>query len=147
MAALIHHVNIHDKHFHSRRGFAVSDDAPHTEGMKISDLRKARSLTQIDLAEMTASTQPTISRAENMDDGATLGTYKAIAAALNVPLADLFTEDRTKVEQALLDAFRRLSPDRQRGWLDMATLALGDQPKPNPETEQTGRRSSEKAAS
>lgn len=120
-------MNILGKDFYAPRGFALRGALPHTDDMTISDLRKTRGLTQVDLAEMARLTQPTVSRAENLDDGATLGTYKAIAVALGVPLGDLFGDARTRDEQNLLEAFRRLPPERQRGWLDMAALAAADQ--------------------
>ncbi|WP_288995762.1 helix-turn-helix transcriptional regulator [uncultured Gemmobacter sp.] len=101
--------------------------------MNIAPLRRLRGLTQIDLAEMVKLTQPTISRAERGDDGTTLGTYKQIADALGVGLAELFSDDRTKAEAELLDAFRSLSRERQQGWLDMARSVVADRPKSNSE--------------
>jgi transcriptional regulator with XRE-family HTH domain len=94
--------------------------------MNIAPIRRLRGLTQVDLADMTGLTQPTISRAENGEEGTTLGTFKLIAEALGVSLADLFADDRTKVEAELLGAFRRLPIDRQKGWLDMARSVVSD---------------------
>lgn len=115
MGATMPDKNIHVKHSNSRRGFVPRRAAWQSKGMNIAHLRKLRGLTQNDLAAMTGMTQPTISRAERGDDGVTLGMFKSIAAALKVPLYDLFTEGRSKPEAELLDAFRSLSPDRQRG--------------------------------
>lgn len=95
--------------------------------MNISTIRKRRGLTQVDLAELTKLTQPTISRAERGDDSSTLATLKSIAAALDVELSDLFREDRTTLEDELVAVFRQLPPERQRGWLDMARVALSSQ--------------------
>lgn len=83
-------------------------------------------MTQEVLAARSGITQPTISRAQKGDDGSTLGVFKAVAAALDVPLADLFLEGRAKAETELVLAFRRLSPERQRGWLEMARLVASD---------------------
>lgn len=96
--------------------------------MNITNLRRLRGLTQIDLADMAAITQPTVSRAEKGDDGSTLGVYRGIAAALDVRLADLFADDRTMAETELLRAFQQMPADRQRGWLDMARMVIADLP-------------------
>lgn len=94
--------------------------------MNLANIRKLRGLTQIDLAEMIDVTQPTISRAERGDDGTTLGTYRACAEVLGVTLSDLFADDRRDIEVKLLDFFRKLPPDRQQGWVDIARATLGD---------------------
>lgn len=96
--------------------------------VNIARLRRLRALTQIDLAALTELTQSTISRAEAGDDGTTLKTYRAIARALDVPLADLFADVRTTTENELLQAFRRLPHDRRLGWLDMARTVVAGQP-------------------
>jgi transcriptional regulator with XRE-family HTH domain len=91
--------------------------------MNIATLRKARRLTQIDLAEMAGVAQATISRAEAGEDGVTLGNFKAIARALDVRVADLFAEGRSAADQAVLTAYRSLSPERQQGWHDALGIA------------------------
>lgn len=91
--------------------------------MNISAIRKLRGLTQVDLAELTKLTQPTISRAERGDDGTTMATLKSIAAALDVSVEALVANERSTLEAELVRLFRRLPPDRQKGWLDMASLA------------------------
>lgn len=99
----------------------------HSVGMtNIERIRKIRGLSQSQLADMAGTTQPHISRAEKGDDGTTLRIFQAISRALDVPLADLFTEDRSTQESLLVQAFRSLSPDRQRGWLDMARTVAAD---------------------
>jgi transcriptional regulator with XRE-family HTH domain len=126
MTANMHEMDIHIKDNYSRGGFAAAPDVVHTKCiMNISRLRKAKGLTQNDLAEMTGITQASISRAENGDDGVTLGNYKSIAAALNVRLSDLFADNRSAVEQAILTAYRELPPDRQKGWQDALGIAEG----------------------
>ena len=88
--------------------------------MRAAQLRKAKGLTQDDLASMIGVEQPTISRFERGEDGITLRLIKDIAGALNVSVADLFAEDRSEQEQRLLSAFRSLPAERQQGWLDLA---------------------------
>ena len=102
--------------------------------MNIQKFRSARRINQTELAELCGATQPTISRAERGDDGTTLGVLKSIAAALDVPLHELFMPDRNQAELELLSAFRNLPPDRQRGWIDMARLVAQDQSGPDAET-------------
>ena len=96
--------------------------------MNIRHLRKARGLTQVELSEMTRIPQATLSRAENMDDGATLSTYRQIAEALQVSLADLFATERSAAEQALIEQFRRLDPNRQKVWFRLAEAFLDEGP-------------------
>jgi transcriptional regulator with XRE-family HTH domain len=126
MPANMHDMDIRIKDNYSRDGFASGTDVVHTKRtMNIARIRKAKGLTQTDLAEMTGITQASISRAENGDDGVTLGNFKSIAAALNVKLSDLFAENRSVVEQAILTAYRELPPDRQKGWQDALGIAEG----------------------
>lgn len=122
----MHHVNIHVKHENSPGDFVNRPRIGHYPPMNISRIRKRRGLTQVDLAELTKLTQPTISRAERGDDSTTMATLANIAAALDVPIGDLFSDDRSAVEAELLQLFRRLPPERQKGWLDMARLAEKD---------------------
>lgn len=126
MGTFMHHRNIRCKDKYSQGGFADSRHQEHNAIMNIAAIRKARGLTQTDLADMTKLAQPTISRAENGDDGTTLQVFRSIAAALNVALADLFVEGRSAAEQAILETFRQLPPDRQQGWLDLARVVLED---------------------
>lgn len=91
--------------------------------MRLAKIRRAKGLTQIQMAEMVGVTQPTISRAERGDYGIPIGTYKACADALGISLADLFSDDRTSAQEAILAAFDRLPPARQQAWLAMAELA------------------------
>ncbi len=87
-----------------------------------------RRLTQTDLAELVGVKQPHISRIEAGDDGPPLRLFKDIAAALNVSLADLFSEPRATIERLLVDAYRQSSPDVQRQWTAMARAAMEPPP-------------------
>jgi transcriptional regulator with XRE-family HTH domain len=95
--------------------------------MRVAEIRKQKGLSQTDLAEMVGVEQPTISRFEQGGDGITLRLIKQIADALEVSVADLFADDRTPAEQALIRAFRTLSPDRQMGWMDLAQALVTTQ--------------------
>lgn len=137
-------MNIHVKHTYAPHDFAAMRALSHTLRMDIAKLRKLRGLNQTELGELAGITQPTVSRIEKGDDGTTLGLYRAYAAALNVSLADIFADGRTIAEAQLLDAFRQLSPDRQKGWLEMAKLAAGQMPAAAPEKKQTARHPTKK---
>ena len=120
------HMNILGKHEYAQGGLAGVGVLAHYRAMNIRTIRRARGLTQVDLAEMTNIARATISRAEKGEDGVTLGNFKSIAAALNVRLSDLFADGRTAAEQSVLDAYRHLPPDRQRGWQDALGIAAQD---------------------
>ncbi|MDB6177917.1 helix-turn-helix transcriptional regulator [Paracoccus sp. Z330] len=90
--------------------------------MNLKQIRLARGLTQKDVAEMADVEQPTVSKIEQGFDGVTLRTLNKIAEALDITLADLVGESRTGPENAILSAFRRLPPERQQGWIDMAEM-------------------------
>lgn len=93
--------------------------------MRCAELRRARGLTQLDLAERVGVEQPTISRLERGNDAVTLRLLRDVAQALGVTVADLFLEERTPEEQEIVEAFRLLSEERQKGWLDMAQVLRG----------------------
>ena len=92
----------------------------------IEQIRKSRGLNQTELGELVGITQPHISRIENGDEGPPLSLFRQIAEALGVTLADLFADDRSPAERALLESFRTLPPDRQKGWLDLARAVLSE---------------------
>lgn len=94
--------------------------------MRLKQIRKAKGLSQADLADMIGVNQSTISKMENGEHGCTIEKFQAYAAALGVGLSDLFADDRTAAEDVLVSAFRALSPERQKGWLDMAKAARDD---------------------
>lgn len=85
--------------------------------MNLARIRKARGLSQADLAEMIGRDTATISRAESMSKTAKLETYQLCADALDITLADIFCEDIAPIERELLAAFRSF-PAAQRGVFD-----------------------------
>ncbi len=80
----------------------------------VEHYRKLRGLSQVDLAEMVGSKQPHISRIEKGDDGVTIRLMNAIAAALGVKLADLFTDELAPAEAEMVEAFRQGSDQFRR---------------------------------
>ncbi len=87
-------------------------------------LRKDKGLTQVDLADRAGVAQPTISRLESGDDSATLSALKLIANGLGVQISDLFSEPISAEEEQILTTFRALSPERQKGWIDLCATVL-----------------------
>lgn len=82
--------------------------------MNLARIRKARGLSQGDLADMIGKDTATISRAESMSKTAKLETYQLCADALGITLADIFCDDIAPIEKELLAAFRAF-PESQRG--------------------------------
>jgi len=80
----------------------------------IAYYRKLRGLSQEDLAQKVGVKQPHISRIENGDDGPPLRLFKDIADALDVSLADLFSEQMSKAALMVVDAFRSGSDETRR---------------------------------
>lgn len=93
---------------------------------RIAQLREARGWRQADLAEVAGLSQSRISRIERGDEGAPLSSYRLIADALGVGVPDLFTDERSRAERLLIEAFASLPPARQQGWLEMARLAQAE---------------------
>lgn len=93
--------------------------------MNLARLRKTKKLSQVALGELIGVDGSTIQRAETMHHSAKLETYQKCAEALGVTLADLFTEDLSPVERALVAAFRQI-PDQQKHVVQgMVRLAAG----------------------
>lgn len=94
----------------------------------IAHYRKLRGLTQEELARKVGTSQPHMSRLESGDDGPPLRLFKEIAQALGISLADLFRDDLSASELMLVEAFRRVPPQIQRSWLEMAKVAAAQPP-------------------
>jgi transcriptional regulator with XRE-family HTH domain len=125
----MHHMNIHVKHRNSPSDFEGATDKCDTNQMTIEQIRQAKGLNQIELAEIAGLSQSAVSRAENGEEGTTLRTFLAIANALNVQLRDLF-DDRSAAEVQLLEIFRRLPAERQVAWLEMSRIFAQDPGEP-----------------
>lgn len=61
---------------------------------RIRELREKKELTQEQLAQMSGISRMTICKLENNEESEVMvGTLKALAAALNVPVSKLFTQN------------------------------------------------------
>ncbi|CRL10806.1 helix-turn-helix domain-containing protein [Phaeobacter italicus] len=94
----------------------------------IKRLRKLKGWNQTTLAEASGLEQSTISKIERGWDGATIRSLSYIAEALEVPLYQLFVDDKELAELRLLEVFRTLPDERKQGWLDMARAVLDQHP-------------------
>ena len=87
----------------------------HNRSMKnLARIRKAKGLTQTQLAEAANCNQATISKIEK-GGNYTLELAGRIASALNVPPVELFGV--SELESRYLSAMRAASPERQRAVL------------------------------
>ena len=91
--------------------------------MHLTRLRQLKNLSLVDLGEMVGLDASTIHRAEKMQKSAKLSTYIACADALGVTLSDIFADDITPTERAVLEAFRRLPADQHARVLGLLELA------------------------
>jgi len=102
------------------------NDAPEPEqgpevedvGRRLRELRKARNLTQSDLAQRIGIQQSDLCRMEKGRYRVRLETLMRILQELDVSVAEFFSPalgqaDLSESESSLLHAFRRLPADRQ----------------------------------
>ena len=82
--------------------------------MNLARIRKARNLTQPDLADMIGLDQAQVQRAEAMKPTAKLQTYIKCADALGVSLADIFADGGGAMDRELLALFHRIPADRRQ---------------------------------
>ena len=116
----MHVMNMHGKYEYAWGGSEQSRRARYRAAMRIAEIRRARGLTQVELAARAGVEQATISRAEKGFEGTTLRALRGIAAALDVTLSDLVADEREESEAALLAAYRALPPAQRQGWLQLA---------------------------
>ena len=90
---------------------------------RIAKIRDERGLTQADLAAAAGIRSATLSVVERGEGNPELETLKAIAAALNVRVVDLFEPaDGDATTSALRDRLESMPPERRQALLDL----LGD---------------------
>ncbi len=94
----------------------------HYARMHLRRIREMRGLSQRDLADMIGMNQAQIARAEGMDDGAKLLTYRKCADALGVSLADIFAADASPISSELLAALGRIPPEHHQRILALIEL-------------------------
>lgn len=109
----MHIVHCRVKRENAPGAFAPKAAMPHHGGMNLRAIRERKGLTQAQLADMVGVNQSTINRAEKMDQTAKLATYIKCAEVLGVTLADIFSDNRTAAELALIAAYRGASPEKR----------------------------------
>jgi len=73
-----------------RRSRAPADPRCGAEiGARIREARRARAMTQLDLAQATGIRRPNVARLERGGNTPTLETLQRVAAALDLPLSEL----------------------------------------------------------
>lgn len=89
-------------------------------GERVKTVRKAKRISQAELAQMSKLSQQSISFIENDVNSPTIYTAQRIADALGVPLTDLtgpppqiYETVLTERERELISCFRRLSAQEQ----------------------------------
>jgi transcriptional regulator with XRE-family HTH domain len=80
-------------------------DIQHVVGMNIREARKAKGLTQFQLAERSGLSADFIGKVERGTTSPSIESLKAIATALKLPLGDLFTGESEPgpAQEALLE--------------------------------------------
>lgn len=91
--------------------------------MDIARFRKARGLSQRDVAEILGCDQSTVQRAETMHKSAKLTTYQEYANAFGVQLWQLFSDDVTPDEVEILKIFRRVPKEKHDDLFSLLKLA------------------------
>lgn len=89
--------------------------ADHVVMQNLSRLRKARGMTQTQLAEAAACNQATISKLERGDKNATLDLIERVAHVLGVAPWELFGID--EMHQRLMEAIRGANPSKRQAVL------------------------------
>jgi len=109
--------NMPIRHMASRHEYAgrplcvLAVQASSTRMQNLRAIRRARGLTQVQLAERAGIDQGTVSKIERGYDQVSLRTIYALAEALNVEPPELFS--LPELHQRVLRAIGQLSPDRQ----------------------------------
>lgn len=116
------YIPVKDKHTH--HVFARPDRLADTQDMNnIAYYRKLRGLSQGELGQMVGIRQPHVSRIEGGDEGPPLRLFRDIANALNVSLADLFSDEMNQALVILSDAYRSAPESNRQMMLAMARAA------------------------
>lgn len=125
MQRIMHNAHSDGKGENAQGAFVLRGGLPHNPAMNLARIRKAKGLTQYDLADLIGMNQAQVVRAEKMDPSAKLATYQKCADALGVTLADLFSDSPEPVEAMLLEAFRRIPESDRSRVVAMLEIAAG----------------------
>lgn len=103
--------------------------------IRIREARSARGWTQEELAEKVGLSRSYLAQIEAGTRHLTAKKQAAIAAALGVDPSDLvdFSAPDKGDEDRLLEAFRALTPEQRKAWLEWARVASGSTPELDPE--------------
>lgn len=112
-------VNIKD----ASGAFEVTMHVVHHAAMNLRTYRRAKKLSQRELADMVESSQKTILRAEKMDGGVPIKIYADCAAALGITLSDIFADERTQEEALLVIAYRAADSARKKKLIELLSEA------------------------
>lgn len=106
----------------------VLNGRPDTAPMKtrVAELRRARGLSQSELADLAGCAQSTISRLEAGDLNAKLGVIVAIADALGASVPELFEKPTPATVRALGDLWDQM-PDQHRAVIQSVLDLLREQ--------------------
>jgi transcriptional regulator with XRE-family HTH domain len=113
MPDLLHHMQHKASGKFARHAFARDEaKCKDQRTMNLARIRNLRGLSQRALADMIGVDPSTVHRTEVMHDSAKLSTYQACADALDISLADLFTDDLAPVDREFLRLFRSIPPEK-----------------------------------
>ncbi|MDJ0628546.1 MAG: helix-turn-helix transcriptional regulator [Rhodobacter sp.] len=89
----------------------------------LAQFRDLKGWSQKDLADIVGLNQSTIQRAETEHPSAKLATYKKCADVLGVSLCDIFCEQRSDLEAAVLKILSEIPSERHQEVLALFQLA------------------------
>ncbi len=99
-------------------------------GKKITEFRRVKDLTIREFSEITGLSASLLSQLERNIGNPTLSALQAIAAALNIPLSELLTEEVENADLILRKENRKkiFDPDAKHVLYDMLTQSASNSP-------------------
>jgi DNA-binding XRE family transcriptional regulator len=114
----VYKVSIRSADIYTRRAIGNFAAPRDNAGMKnLTSIRKAKGLSQTELAEAVGIKQATVSRIEKGVNNPSLDVAEKIAEALGVNVVELF--GLPELEQTVLQKFREASPERRAALLTL----------------------------
>ena len=101
--------------------------------LRITEIRKARNVTQAELAKLTGISRPYINQIERQTRNVSAENLSKIAQALNVAPSSLICDESSDLDggeddmSVILRAFREAPPEQRSIWLAMARAILDHQ--------------------